>query len=392
VNIVGTNFPFLANSNSSASLSVTIGGTACPINSFTNQAISIYTPIGSGTAALVVSVNGQTASSTYTYSSATLPTITALDITSASPALKTTLTLTGTNMDTNTANIKATLVNVDPTKPSYPLSVFTASATSLKVIASGGKIGTYNVVVETIGMGAYAASTGSYFQFSYEFKMTGVSPLTGSTEGGTILTITGVNFATVINQMQVFIGSKSEVCDVLTTTTTQLTCRTRKTTYTTKQVVSLTQRLQDVATCTDSTNNCEYEFTTAATPTITGTPASEIKKYNDLLTFTGASLTPSSGTPQLVLTAGSTRKETNTASATATQLTVNFPAIPAGLYMVNIYIPGKGYAKFTDLSNNPIVQNSLLITGVAPLSGSIGGNTLTVDGSGFDSMSQIVLQ
>lgn len=131
MNIVGTNFPFLANSNSSASLSVTIGGTACPINSFTNQAISIYTPIGSGTAALVVSVNGQTASSTYTYSSATLPTITALDITSASPALKTTLTLTGTNMDTNTANIKATLVNVDPTKPSYPLSVFTASATSL---------------------------------------------------------------------------------------------------------------------------------------------------------------------------------------------------------------------------------------------------------------------
>lgn len=55
------------------------------------------------------------------------------------------------------------------------------------------------MVVETIGMGAYAASTGSYFQFSYEFKMTGVSPLTGSTEGGTILTITGVNFATVTN-------------------------------------------------------------------------------------------------------------------------------------------------------------------------------------------------
>lgn len=36
VTIVGTNFPFLPNSNSSASLSVTIGGTACPINSFTN--------------------------------------------------------------------------------------------------------------------------------------------------------------------------------------------------------------------------------------------------------------------------------------------------------------------------------------------------------------------
>lgn len=56
-----------------------------------------------------------------------------------------------------------------------------------------------------------------------------------------------------------------------------------------------------------------------------------------------------------MLIAGTTRKETNTASASATQLTVNFPAIPAGLYMVNIYIPGKGYAKFTDLTNNPII-------------------------------------
>lgn len=54
--------------------------------------------------------------------------------------------------------------------------------------------------------------------------------------------------------------------------------------------------------------------------------------------------------------------------------------------MAQIYIPGKGYAKFTDLTNNPLIQNSLEITGVAPLSGSIGGNTLTVDGSGFNAM------
>lgn len=108
------------------------------------------------------------------------------------------------------------------------------------LIASGGKIGTYNLVVEKIGFGSYSSTSGSFYQFSYEFKISGILPLTGSTEGGTILTITGVNFATVTSQMQVFIGKNNEVCDVLTTTTTTLTCRTRKTTYTTKQVVALT--------------------------------------------------------------------------------------------------------------------------------------------------------
>lgn len=55
--------------------------------------------------------------------------ITGLDITSASPALKTTLTLTGTGMDTVTTDITANLVNVDPTGPSYPLSILSATAT-----------------------------------------------------------------------------------------------------------------------------------------------------------------------------------------------------------------------------------------------------------------------
>lgn len=92
-----------------------------------------------------------------------------------------------------------------------------------------------------------------------------------------------------------------------------------------------------------------------------------------------------------MLIASGVRSETNTASATATQLTVNVPAVASGLYMVNLYIPGKGYAKFTDLTNNPIIQNSLVITGMAPLSGSYGGNTLTVDGSGFDAMTTVIL-
>ena len=102
-------------------------------------------------------------------------------------------------MDTVTTDVTANLVNVDPTGPSYPLSILSATATQLQLIASGGKVGTFNIVVDKANFGAYSSTSGSFYQFSYEFKMTGVSPTTGSTEGGTILTITGVNFATKTN-------------------------------------------------------------------------------------------------------------------------------------------------------------------------------------------------
>ena len=68
-------------------------------------------------------------SSTYDYATSTPSVLTGLDITSASPALKTTLTLTGTGMDTDSSLIKATLLNVDSNGPSYPMSIVSVTAT-----------------------------------------------------------------------------------------------------------------------------------------------------------------------------------------------------------------------------------------------------------------------
>lgn len=81
----------------------------------------------------------------------------------------------------------------------------------------------YSLLVEKGSTGSYNYNVGGTttpIQFTYNFVMTGVSPNTGSTEGGTILTISGVNFATKTNQMQVFIGPQNVVCDVLTTSST----------------------------------------------------------------------------------------------------------------------------------------------------------------------------
>jgi hypothetical protein len=149
-----------------------------------------------------MTINTLTATKAYTYTTDTPPTITAIDITSASPALKTTVTLTGTNFDTDKSLISARIVNSDSTKPSYPVSIFSSTATKIVLVMSGGKQGTYSLFVDKSGIGGYTydvSGTTTAIQFEYKFVMTGVSPLSGSTEGGTILTITGVNFATKTN-------------------------------------------------------------------------------------------------------------------------------------------------------------------------------------------------
>lgn len=186
------------------------------------------------------------------------------------------MTLTGTSLDTDVSLLKAFLVNTDPAKESYPVSVFTATGgTEIVLVMSGGKQGTYSLTVEKTGYGGYNYNVGGVttpIQFEYKFVMTSVTPKTGSLEGGTILTIGGINFATKTSQMQVFIGPQNVICDVLTTTATQLTCRTKAATYDAKTTISLTQRLQDVATCadTDSNNACGFLYSSSVTPVITG--------------------------------------------------------------------------------------------------------------------------
>ena len=54
--------------------------------------------------------------------------------------------------------------------------------------------------------------------------VTSVQPTSGSIYGGTLMTILGENFSDVITDNPVKIGS--EYCYVLTTSTTEITCRT----------------------------------------------------------------------------------------------------------------------------------------------------------------------
>lgn len=54
-------------------------------------------------------------------------------------------------------------------------------------------------------------------KFSYEFKVDSITPSKGSVKGGTVLTITGVNFNKEKDKArnQVFIGDYNTMCDVI---------------------------------------------------------------------------------------------------------------------------------------------------------------------------------
>jgi len=91
------------------------------------------------------------------------------------------------------------------------------------------------------------------------------------------------------------------------------------------------------------------------------------------------------------LASSSVASDTDSATASATALTFKMPSLANGVMSVNIYIPGKGYAKFDGLTNPPLISNQLNITGISPASGSSAGNLLTITGSGFDANTEIIL-
>lgn len=66
-------------------------------------------------------------------------------------------------------------------------------------------------------------------------------------------------------------------------------------------------------------------------------------------------------------------------SLTSTSITLTVPNLPAGLYTIYVNVTGIGYA-------GPVFDIIMFanITGVSPLTGSLGGSVITISGSGFD--------
>jgi len=185
-----------------------------------------FTSNASTTQTLTVTVNGVTDSSlTCTLLSQAEESL-SLSPNSASPVLKTELTvyLSSNYPDTLVKeDFNCTLFSNDDETYSrvlYVMSVNDAEK-SLLIKFPGAVSGSYYLQVSAAQHGRIDSDL---LQLSVHRSITSVSPLTGGKYGGALVTITGENFSNDPLDNPVKIGDN--YCYVLTTSTTQITCRT----------------------------------------------------------------------------------------------------------------------------------------------------------------------
>ncbi|MEO5974866.1 MAG: IPT/TIG domain-containing protein [Ilumatobacteraceae bacterium] len=176
VTITGTNL--------SGTTSVTFDGTAgTSISNVSATSVTVITPAhAAGPVNVVLSTVGGTATATNGFTFIAPPTITTVAPSSGSTNGGTTVTITGTNL-TGTSSV--TFGGLAGT------SVTVVSATSVTVITPAGTVGAQDIVLTT-PIGGSATSTGGFIYVGAP-TITGISPATGTTGGGTTVTITGTN-------------------------------------------------------------------------------------------------------------------------------------------------------------------------------------------------------
>jgi len=148
------------------------------------------TAVGTNAGSFVITDNFNTASSTTQSIAlsgtgiASTPTVTSVSPASGPAAGGTSVTITGTNFTgatgVNFGGVAATSVTV-------------ISATSITATSPAGAVGAIDVTVTTPG-GTSATSSADAYTYAAKPTVTSVSPNSGSTSGGTVVTITGTNF------------------------------------------------------------------------------------------------------------------------------------------------------------------------------------------------------
>ena len=204
--------------------------------------------------------------------------VTSLTPSSASPVLKTDIVFQldaafPYTLDRDDFTVNATDVNNSEYVRYLKVNSVDDSAKTFTAKFGGAESGDFVLSVRHADYGLVKA----YHQtLNVGATVTGVSPLTGSIYGGTLLTITGTNFGDVYTDNPVSIsttggGVGTTSCYVETTMATQITCRIdSETTNHTAGLggeVIVFLKTSEEATCV-GTGTCDFVFTSAI-PTIT---------------------------------------------------------------------------------------------------------------------------
>ncbi|MGA5707923.1 IPT/TIG domain-containing protein [Streptomyces cellulosae] len=161
-----------------------------PAVSFTvdsDTQITAVTPSGTGTVNVIVTSDqgNSTQQVAFTYVSASQPAVTSVSPSQGPTAGGTTVTLTGTNFTGATA-VRFDGVNA----PSFTVN----SATQITAVTPAHPAGAAPVTVTTPGGTSNAGDPNAYFFYSATPTVGSIAPVSGTTAGGTTVTLTGTNF------------------------------------------------------------------------------------------------------------------------------------------------------------------------------------------------------
>lgn len=360
--------------NKDLTQTVKIGDSPCQVTATSINSITCITSAqGSSNNVLTIVVGTVTQTlSTSFYSVSATPSVTSFTPTSSSTIEKATVTITGTGFSANSSILKVHLTSVD--LGDYECMITSSTGTSITCVMYGGPKGTYNFKIYVSPNGF--ASFNNDNTFKLELEITTMSPLTGSKNGGTLISITGKGFSAEKSFMSAFIESFPFPCLIQDgLTTTSLTCITPAIgdyIAGTEYHFLLYGRLADKAECP---NGCTFTWTDADTPVVDSIEPST-GKASDSVILTGSNF----GTDDTKVQVTFDGIQGSITSLTETSITVTVPSVQGLTLPIQLFISGKGIGS-CDFS----FINTLTITDVSPKQISKGGDIITISGSGFDS-------
>jgi len=344
VTIAGTNFAAgatVAFAGKAATNVVVISGTQ----------ITATTPAGSaGAVTVTVTLNGQTGTLAGGYTYVAPPTVSSVSPNSGPTAGGTTVTITGTNFAAG-----ATVT-------------FGGTAASNVVVVSGTKItastppGTLGAVTVTVTLNGLSGGLANGFSYTIPPTVSGVSPNSGPTAGGTTVTITGTNFGTGATVM--FGGAAA--ANVTFVNSTKITATTPAGTAGAATVA---------VTVSGQSGNLSGGFTYVVSPAVSSvSPNSGPTAGGTAVTITGTNFAAGA-----TVTFGGTAA-TNVVVVSGTQITARTPAGSAGAATVTVTVNGQSGSLASGFS----YMSPPIVSGVSPNSGpTAGGTAVTITGTNF---------
>ena len=361
-------------SNSKITQTVMIGDSICNILSTSTTCITCKTSPMSTTSNLQIQLGLTSESSAlFSYDSSSTPSISSISPSYASTIVKTQVTISGSGFGSDKSKVSVTLNN--DKLGSYDCLITTVSPDTINCNINGGPRGSYKLSVYIEPQG-YASFPSISSTFDLVLKITSISPLSGSLNGGTLLTIQGQGFSSEKFFMTAFIGSQENKCSIQTSSSTSFTCLTSDSGSEDPSEdfeFILYGRLTDRATCEMTGGDCLFKWSQEATPVVTGA-SSTSGKAGDSVFISGNGF----GSDLNAVKVWFADEEASVLSASDVEIKVTVPYVLGTSLPVKVSVDGKGLA-----SCSVVFTNNIYVQEVTPKEVSKAGAIVYIRGSGF---------